>query len=145
MDSWPFICKRCLCLKASSIYCVRWWKTHKGVIATVKHYHNPGWIATSFVSGLWLGWGSPYKYKWVGLEALKGQSTMSVKAWLVVDHLIAKATYSVHFLLNGFKQKHIINYEGTAAFELHRYWDSFGAKPHYQWENQKTLPAKRGR
>ena len=26
---------------------------------TAKRYHSPGRIATSFISGLWLGWASP--------------------------------------------------------------------------------------
>ena len=43
-------------------------------------YHSPGRIATSFISGLWLGWGFPYYYKWVGPEALKEQSAMSVRS-----------------------------------------------------------------
>ena len=61
---------------------------------------------------------------------------------VVIDHSIEKAMYSPHYLLNACKQKHINNYKGTAALELHKYHNTFGAIPRYKWEN--TLPAKRG-
>ena len=48
-------------------------------MAMAKRYQSPGRIATNFVSGLWLGWGFPYYYKWVGPEDLEGRSIMSVK------------------------------------------------------------------
>ena len=58
---------------------------------------------------------------------------------MVVDHLIVKATYSPCFLLNAYKGKLNNNYEGTAALELHRYHNNFGATPCYKREKQKTV------
>jgi len=52
----------------------------KGVMVAAKYYHIPGQIAISFVSSLLLGWKPPYKYKLVGLEALKGQSTINTES-----------------------------------------------------------------
>ena len=105
-----------------------------------KPYHSPGRIAISFISGLWLGWGFPYQYKWVGPETLKGRSAM-----VVVDHSIVKATYSPHFLLNAYKHKHNTNYKATAALKLHKFQDNFGGTGCYKREKPKTQPAKRGR
>ena len=47
-------------------------------MATAKRYHSPGQIATSFISGLWLGWASPTNtsghgyYRLVTHEVAKG-------------------------------------------------------------------------
>ena len=71
--------------------------TSKDVKSTAEHYHSPVRIATSLVSGLWLGWGFPYYYKWVGPEALEGRSIMNSRSQdgcrsprserLVIDHV----------------------------------------------------------
>ena len=66
-----------------------------------------------------------------------------LEARVVVDRLIVKATYSPHFLLNAYKQKHNTSHEGTVALELHIYHDNFGASPRYKWEKPKMLSAKR--
>ena len=68
-----------------------------------------------------------------------------LKPGVIVDHSIVKATYSQRFLLNAYKQKHNTSYKGTAALELHKCHDNFGATSCYKREKPKTLPAKRGR